>query len=195
MQTFEKYFQKHSDGKASDQLVKAVSFCARKDSALDLGAGTLAGTRFLLENGFKKVSAVDSSPESKKFTQGLDSAKFELKTAAFQDLVLPSHQFDLINAEYCLPYFGPQGFEIFINKIIAALKPDGIFTGQLFGTNDEWNRPGTELAFQTKEQAENLFAGTETVEFVEEEKDRGKVEGGQKHWHVFHFIVRKRVKI
>lgn len=70
------------------------------------------------------------------------------------------------------------------------MKVEGIFTGQLFGDKDEWN--GSEnMTFHTKAEAINLFANFEVLDFEEEEADKPTAAGIMKHWHVFHFILRK----
>lgn len=190
MTDWKNYYEKHKVRKVRPQLVKAVSFCKEKINALDLGAGTLVESVYLLEQGFN-VTAIDSSPETKKFAEGLDSDKFELIITQFNDFDLKENNYDLVNAQYALPFHGPVGFLDFINKIIKSLKKDGLFVGQFFGIKDSWNTKESILVFHTKEDVLEMLNGLETIEFIEEEKDGPSASGVQKHWHVFHFIAKK----
>lgn len=191
MKDWNAYYKNHAGRKPREQLVRAASLCVEKNSALDLGAGTLVESAFLVENSFKKVVAVDSSPETKAFAVTLDPEKFELTVSSFQGFDFKENQYDLVNAQYALPFHGPENFLVFIQKIKSSLKLGGIFVGQFFGVRDEWNNPDTKLAFQTKEEGKELLSGLEIIEFVEEEKDGRTAAGAEKHWHVFHFIARK----
>jgi cyclopropane fatty-acyl-phospholipid synthase-like methyltransferase len=184
-------YKAHATRKPREQVVRAAALCTEKEQALDLGAGTLIESVFLLENGFKRVTAVDSSEETRIFAEELDPERFTLKISSYQDFNFKPNHYDLISAQYALPFHGPENFGHFIENIKASLKPRGIFVGQLFGVRDEWNTEDTRFAFQTKEEALDLLKGLELVEFEEEEKEAGKVGGAMKHWHLFHFITRK----
>lgn len=117
--------------------------------------------------------------------------KFKLANVAFQDFTFEPNIYDLINAQYALPFYGKDNFEDFIASIITALKSHGIFVGQFFGVNDGWNKPHAKLAFQTKEEIGKMLSGLELIEFIEEEKEGTTAAGTMKHWHVFHFIAKK----
>lgn len=159
--------------------------------ALDLGAGTLVESKFLLDSGFNKVVAVDSSPEIKKFAESINDDRLETLVNPFRDLVLSPDEFDLISAQYALPFYGPKGFDDFIVELVSSLKAGGVFVGQFFGERDGWNTPDSKLAFQTKEEAMALLKNLKVEEFIEEEKDGTTAAGEAKHWHVFHFIATK----
>lgn len=191
MSTWDTYYKKHTARKPREQLVRAVSFCKEKEYALDLGAGTLIESVFLLENDFKKVIAVDNSTKTKDFAVELDPNRFTLEISSFQDFKFKKEEYDLINAQYSLPFYGSNNFSDFIKNIVDSLKHGGIFLGQFFGVQDSWNTPNTKLAFQTKEEAQELLTNLEILEFTEEEYDGKTANGDTKHWHVFHFIVKK----
>ena len=191
MTNWDTYYKTHVSRKPREQLVRAIPFCKEKYIALDLGSGTLVESAFLLENGFEKAVAVDNSPQTKSFAEKLDPKKFELIISSFQDFDFKEEQYDLINAQYSLPFHGAKNFSSFIEKVINSLKPGGIFVGQFFGEKDEWNTTDTKFAFQTKEEVEQLLSKLEILEFIEEEKDVETSTGKEKHWHIFYFIARK----
>lgn len=191
MPDWDTYYKIHAVRKPREQTVRAAALCLEKDEALDLGAGTLAETFFLLKDGFKKVTAIDSAEQIINFAEGLDKERLTVKVCTYGDFDFPENKYDLVNAQYALPFNGPEGFEELIAKIKHSLKSGGIFVGQLFGINDDWNREGTRLAFQTKDEALDLMKDLELVEFQEEEKEGNTASGDTKYWHVFHFIARK----
>lgn len=183
------YYKKHINREVRSQLIKAVSYCINKNNALDLGSGTLIESKFLIQNGFKHVTAVDSSLETEKFKDG--SKNLDLIIKPFKQYKFSFNTFDLINAQFSLPFYGKENFDYFINKIIYSLKPGGIFTGQFFGIKDSWNTQNSNLVFHTKEEILNLFHELKILELIEEEKDDSSVNNPLKHWHIFNFIVKK----
>jgi cyclopropane fatty-acyl-phospholipid synthase-like methyltransferase len=191
MSDWQTYYNQHLSRSPRPLLIRAVSFCKSRDVALDVGAGTLVESKFLLDSGFKKVVAVDSSSEIKVFAQEINDKRLEVLVNPFQDLVLSSESYDLISAQFALPFYGPKGFEEFIAKLISSLKIGGVFTGQFFGTRDGWNIEEENLAFQTINEAKDLLKALKVEEFTEEEKDGVTASGEAKHWHIFHFITVK----
>jgi tellurite methyltransferase len=185
------YFKKHALRKPREQLVQALAFCKTKERALDLGAGTLIESKHLLDAGFNSVTAIDSSALCKEFAEMLPKENFELIISSFQDFTFMPQTYDLINAQYALPFHGKKDFDSFIEKIIASLKPGGILVGQFFGIRDGWNTDDSVLAFQTKEEVLELLKNLEMVECIEEEKEGKTASGNEKYWHVFHVIARK----
>lgn len=185
------YHGRHLSRSPRSLLIKAVSFCKNKDTALDIGAGTLIESKFLLDSGFKRVVAVDNFPKVKIFAEDIDDQRLEVLIMPFKDLVLVPESYDLVTAQYSLLFYGPSGFEEFIKKIISSLKPGGVFTGQFFGIRDGWNVAGRNFAFQEVDKARELLHGLRIEDFVEKEKDSTAVSGEPKRWHVFHFIAVK----
>ena len=192
MNTWETYSKVHANRKPREQLVSAIGLCDKKHSALDLGAGTLIESRYFLEVGFEHVIAVDSSPQSKEFAEHIVDERFELQNIGFRDFLFESEKYDIVNAQFSLPFYGSKDFTLFIENIISSLKTGGIFVGQFFGNRDEWNESDTKLAFQTKEEILEMLKDLDIIEFEEEEKEGSTASGIMKHWHVFHFRVKKK---
>lgn len=185
------YFKKHLNRKPKEQLVKALGFCINKENALDLGAGNLIESKTILEFGFKKVIAVDDAPEILAFAKEFKINRLDFQNVSFREYDLPESTFDLVNAEFSLPFYGMDGFNNFWNRLNKSIRKGGIFTGQLFGVNDSWNILDSDLIFHTKEEVERLLSSFEVLEFTEEEKDSPSASDELKHWHIFRFIVRK----
>lgn len=176
----------------SPLLVKAIKFVSEKDRALDLGAGALRDTRFLLQTNFQSVTSVDSEPLIAEVSKELKDDRLNAINATFNDFNYLLESYDLVNAQWSLPFNPPDTFNEMWNKVKDSIKNGGIFTGQFFGINDEWNKPGTKMTFHTKQQVEELLSGMEILEFTEEDKDSTTANGTPKHWHVYHVIARKK---
>ena len=56
------YHERTQNRPPRESLIKAVSLAREKEIALDLGAGALNDSKYLLEAGFGKVIAVDIEP-------------------------------------------------------------------------------------------------------------------------------------
>lgn len=184
------YVEKTKERPPKPLVVNALRFVEHRDEALDLGAGALNNSKYLLEQDFKHVTAVDQENIAPEIAGGLSEKKFTYFTSGFDNFSFSPDTFDFISAQYSLPF--STALDDLVAKIIKALKPGGIFTGQFFGIKDEWNKTGSGMSFVSREHIEELFLGLEVLELREEEKDEAPVIGKIKHWHIFHFIVRKK---
>ena len=192
MHTWEEYYKKHSKRKPRNQLSRSISYCDKKNMALDLGAGNLIESKFLIENGFKRVVAIDSSVKTIDFLNSSLKEKITLLIMPFQEYQFPLNTFDLVNAQYSLPFYGKEYFKDFFEKIKNSLGQNAIFVGQFFGINDSWNTKESDLIFHTKEDVLLLFKDFNIIEFLEEKKDGTTAMGDNKYWHVFHVIAQYR---
>ena len=173
-------------------LVKrALGYFDKKGEALDLGAGALNESIYLLSEGFAHVTAVDKEPVAQEIAQGLPADTFSYVISSMEEFAYPVTKYDFITAQFALPFIHPGKFAEVWQKIDEALAPGGVFTGQLFGDRDGWAKV-PHMTFHSKEQAEALAAQFEVLIFEEEEKDQSTVAGDPKHWHIFHFALRKK---
>jgi len=189
--TWQEYFEKTKNGKPRPLLVKAVEFVKEKNEALDLGSGAFNDVNYLLSIGFNHVVAVDKVSVADDILKSLLPTKVSNIISRFEDFDFVENNFDLINAQYSLPFIEKDSFDMVFGKIIKSLKPNGVFTGQFFGERDEWNKGDNKMTFHAKSEAEKLLQGLKVIEFTEEEKDGNTAAGNPKHWHVFHFIAVK----
>ncbi|MCK5060122.1 MAG: methyltransferase domain-containing protein [Candidatus Pacebacteria bacterium] len=184
--SWKKYIKKRESNPPRPLLVEAVEYVEKKDTAFDLGSGTMNDTRFLLKH-FKNVIAIDSDASSKERAEKIENKNLEFVFDDFEKVPFP--KCDLINAQFVLPY--SEDFNSLFQKISTSLKQGGIFTGQLFGDKDSWNTGNDFRVYHTKNEVEDLFSKFKIIKLVEEEKDKESALGVPKHSHIFHFIVRK----
>ena len=156
--------------------------------ALDLGCGAGRDTRFLLEQGFR-VTAVDADPHAVALMAGFSQDHLRIVQSSFETFEFETY--DLVNAHFTLPFLSDEHFHLVFARIRQALRAGGIFVGQFFGVNDEWNTPENQMTFLTREQAEAELKGLKTLVFREEDIDSHVADGTPKHWHVFHTIAQK----
>ncbi|MBV9151153.1 MAG: class I SAM-dependent methyltransferase, partial [Alphaproteobacteria bacterium] len=164
----------------------------RKERALDAGAGALNATKYLLSAGFEHVTALDAAPRAQDVAAELADDRLTFVLSRFEDFDFPASRYDLVNAEFSLPFIRPRNFTSTFTKLLNSVKPGGIFTGQLFGPNDSWNVENSGMTFLTRAEAEAFFRDFELVQ-VEEEDHPGTTKLGEpKHWHIFHIIAKKQ---
>ncbi|MEI8249040.1 MAG: class I SAM-dependent methyltransferase [Candidatus Taylorbacteria bacterium] len=171
-------------------LVKALEYVANRDKAIDLGGGALNDTKYLLEQGFD-VTVIDKSPLMEQEAKNISSDKLHTFTTSFEDFKFPKAEYDLASAMFALPFTVPDHFTKVFEEIKSSLKKGGVFCGQLFGDRDEW-KMNSNMTFHTKEQAQELLGNLEVISFKEDEKDDRTAKGDMKHWHMFHFIAKKK---
>jgi len=143
---------------------------------------------FLLEQGYE-VTAVDSSPRALEIVRSRapEEANLRLIEADMSELELPNA--DVIVAGFSLFFLDQEKLERFWPRLVAALKPGGLFAGQFLGVNDEWADKGHALVDNTK--LREMLSGFDLIHFDEVEREGETALGNPKHWHVFHVVARK----
>ena len=184
------YYERTKNNEPSKLLKEAVNFVKNDGKAIDIGAGALKDTRFLLEQGFE-VTAIDGSELMAEKAEKIKNEKFHYFISSFADFNFPENSFDIASAMNSLPFNPPETFDAVFQKIKNSLIIGGIFCAKLFGIRDEWSND-SKMTFHTKEQVEKLLSDMEIVYFNEEEKDGTIANGTPKHWHTFDFIARKK---
>ncbi len=174
----------------SKLLVKAIEYVKDKNKAIDIGGGALKDTRYLLSLGFD-VTVIDANELMAEEAKKIVSKKLHYFVTPFDKFDFPENNFDIASATSALPFNSSDTFDKVIKNIKESLVKNGIFCGQLFGVRDEWSSR-SKMTFHTREQAEKLFSDMEIIDFREEEKDGKTANGTLKHWHIFHFIARKK---
>ncbi len=109
-------------------------------------------------------------------------------TGRLEDAKLPPS--DLIFASYSLPFCPPGRFGPLWDRITGALRPGGLFAGELFGERDSWSGDPS-MTFVSRSRMNELLSGLTVLSF-EEEDAPGDSFAGPKHWHVFHVVVQRQ---
>lgn len=194
MQTWNEHFEITKNNPPSPWLEPAISLCKDRNHALDLGAGSLKDSKFLLSMGFKKVTAIDYDPSFKKFATRFPRSILELKVKKFEEIKrLPTEKYDLINASYSLPFTTPPRLPALLNQIIKSLKPDGIFCANFFGPKDSWTQDSKDfqLTFFDENTLKELLKDLKLIQFKPREWDGKTTSRESKHWHTFEVIAQK----
>lgn len=84
--------------------VAVIKYCTEKNKALDVGAGNLRDTKFLLDQGFEVV-AVDPSPSSVAIAEKIHHPKFSMLSKPAGAIDFESETFDVVNAQNILFHF------------------------------------------------------------------------------------------
>jgi tellurite methyltransferase len=171
-------------------LMKAVTLADGKEHALDAGAGALNATKYLLSAGFATVTAMDAAPRAREVAAELGDDRVTFALSRFEDFDFPASRYDLVNAEFSLPFINRGDFAATFTRLLRSVRPGGIFTGQLFGPNDSWNVKNSGMSFHTRGEAEAFFRKFDLMHFEEEDHPGTTKLGEPKHWHIFHIIAR-----
>lgn len=186
--SWETYFEDTKNRKPRRLLVDALEYVKHKKEALDLGSGALNDVCYLVSKDFKHITAVDCVPVAKDIIKYFPSNMVEYVISSFENFHFTSQKYDLINAQFSLPFSPKESFEKLFDTIISSLKPEGVIAGQFFGIRDEWNTGDKNKNFHTRDESMKLLSKLKIISFREEELDKPTAAGKMKHWHVFHFI-------
>ncbi len=177
-----KEYYKKVNTKPRALLVEALQYQQTSGKALDLGCGAGGDTFYLREKGYE-VTSIDSS---EKVLEYIPTAVI----STFEKFNYAREKYDLVNAQFALPFCSPDSVDDVFRSIKESLQPDGLFVGQFFGPNDSWFGKTT-MNFRTKEEFSLILEGLKVLKFNEEEKDDLTALGDPHHWHLFHIIAKK----
>ena len=186
------YYTATAAGAPRDTLLQALSsWSSPPGLALDLGCGTGRDTLVLLERGWQ-VLALDAEPEAlsalRERTPGPLQGRLETRQARFEAVEIP--HCDLLNSSFALPFCEPAHFPALWNGITAAVRPGGLFCGQLFGERDSWASKGVTVVDAAALQ--QVLREWDVLLHREEEEDGHTAVGRPKHWHIHHLVLRRR---
>lgn len=145
----------------------------------------------MLNSGFEKVVAMDGEAVVEEVAKELNDERLTTIVSNFEDFDYTENTYDLINAQYSLPFMSREHFQEVMEKIKSSLKENGIFVGTFFGNNDSWNTKTSRTNFHSREDIKKLFDDFEIIEFLEKEENKPAVREEIKHWHTFHVTAKK----
>ncbi len=189
--SWKKYFEVRCAKNERELLTEALPYVTCRGIALDLGAGSMNDSKYLLTQNFKHVIAMDSDDEAAIYAHEITSDRFEFVKETFHNFFFQENLYDLINAQYALPFIPQNDFDTLIPRVVLSLKSGGVFCGQLFGVCDSWNVEGHEMSFHTENEIRNIFKNFKIIKLLEDKKDGLTALGKEKHWHIFHIIAVK----
>src|SRR6478735_6743118 len=136
--------------------------------AIDLGSGDGVEARALATCGWDVLAVDADSGVEERVVAGLTgevAARLRVRRSSFEELgELP--EADLVYAGFALPFCDPGHFPYLWADIREALRPGGLFAGELFGPHDEWfGRPG--MSFHERRQVEGMLTGMDVIQLVE----------------------------
>ncbi len=191
MQSWQAYYEATKDLPHSPLLEMAVTCCLRgKQRALDLGAGAMRDSIYLMRQGFH-VSAVDKNPPPIRLQELAQTERLVHVQSAFEGFDFPQGRFDLVNAQYALPFVPRRSFDRVWQKLVASLAPGGVFVGQMFGDRDEWSATESSMTFHSADAARADLKSLDLLSWREQEGKGHLASGKPKYWHAFHIIARK----
>jgi SAM-dependent methyltransferase len=163
----------------------------RRSVSLDLGAGNLRDSKFLLGQGFTRAVAVDSSEESLAFVvKGI-----ELYIAPIETFTPGKNSLDFAFSCNTLFFLTPAQVADVFRNVLVGLRPGGIFACNVLGQEDDWVVWGENVSSFTEETIVSLCSGFRVLG-VNEGRNGGSTvnELGfvvSKFWHQLSIVVQK----
>ena len=120
---------------------KYIHLLNRNDKIIELGCGRAYTSLYLLDNGFKDVTACDFSNEVISI---LNTEHKELNTSIFdmsEGLPFKDNEINAIIADLSLHYFDTEKTKYIINEIHRVLNNNGYLIGRVNSANDKYHIP------------------------------------------------------
>jgi len=188
--SFTKLSKKKQPNKVVVDLIYKFDI-SKTHKALDVGAGPLIETKFLIDNNFH-VSAVDMDLESQNTAQSINNKSLYFQLGKIQNIDILKNEFDLVLSFNTLSFLPQSELLPVFNKMSDSLKNGGYMVISFFGNRDDWAKKENDLTFLNKNQVENLFDKSFEIErFIEEDKKGMTVTKTIKHWHIFTVVAKK----
>lgn len=181
------------------KAIKALENRAKTAPILDFATGHGPDALAFLAAGWQVV-ALDKSQTALwicrwrawryGFSQNLDCIRSDFHKASFPACAG-------VNASFALPFCRKEHFSKVWQRLFLALEPGGIFSGQFFGVEDNWNqnlstahqRPTLHLSQQ---EVETLFKDFTILDWKEVKGPGKDMLGQEKNWHVYHVVAEKK---
>jgi cyclopropane fatty-acyl-phospholipid synthase-like methyltransferase len=188
------FYESSKDKQPRQILLDALEYIPQPGTALDIGAGALNETKYLLQHGFE-VTAVDSEPASARGAAAINDKKLHFVPASYEAFEFPKNHYDLAAAVYALPFTSPEQFDGVVSGVLNSVKPGGVFAGHFFGEQDGWNDGQNKVNFVSEEKMRGFFKDFDILSLEEEKAEGTTATGDTKYWHVYHVIAKKRKAI
>ncbi|MCA9838429.1 MAG: class I SAM-dependent methyltransferase [Trueperaceae bacterium] len=174
-------------------FLEALSYLHDADAvktALDLGFGDGAETRYLLAKGWQ-VTAIDREASAvKRLWAGLEPewrSRFKPIVSSFEKASYA--EYDFIYAGLSLPYVAKADFEALWSRLSQAVKPKGTIAAHFFGQRNELNHDF--MTIHREAELKRLFQDFDLLVFRELEEVAESALGQKRHWHYFEVIASK----
>jgi SAM-dependent methyltransferase len=172
-------------------LVDALDLLdVREGRALDIGAGPLNDTRFLLQAGLA-VDAVDTDPLILSAASTLKDRRLNAIVDDICNVRIARDAYSLIVAIHVLPFLRRADLPLIMSSIINGLRNNGVLCCTFFGVNDGWAQRRPHITFLSRSEIDSLFPQLRPIEFSELEYDGADANDSPKRWHIFRCILRK----
>lgn len=186
--SFTKHTKKNIPNRALVRLIEGLGCQSCK--ALDIGAGPLVETKFLLEKGYS-VDAIDNDPESALSASKIENQKFSFFHTDVTEFDFKEGEYDLVVSLLALPFVNQKDFKYIFNKILYCLKPGGYLCFSLFGDRDGWANSRETMTFLTRENVESMLSVFDVIRFIEDDDIAPTASGKIKNWHIYTIIAKK----
>lgn len=181
-------------GEIPNPIVVSVlkEYVHTREGALDLGAGNLRDSKFLIKQGFKRVVAVDFSQESYAFlTEGI-----ELEICPIQIYEPEANTFDFAVSCNTLFFLTFRSVTEVFRNVFEGLRSGGVFACNVLGSEDDWGvcGGGPSVSSFTEETLRSLCKDFKILD-IGESRNHAHVntpEGlANKFWHQWSIVVQK----
>jgi cyclopropane fatty-acyl-phospholipid synthase-like methyltransferase len=196
---FWKKYYALAEGKLPAKILRTTldKYCPETGEALDVGAGHLVESMFLLEKGFN-VTAIDNDPASAELAVKIKNSRFNFIQDTIQHVNISKEHFTLVCALNILSHIPPEDFDFVLNKIQSAIKTGGVFYGNFLGSKDGWNNSKSTKTFLDINRVKDSFKDFDILYIGEREFEDtfgwAQIKGldSTKHWHIITLITRKK---
>jgi tellurite methyltransferase len=191
MVTRESYASLNRRGRPNALLVDAIGQVRERCGyALDVGAGPLNDTDFLLRAGFS-VHAVDRDPHAVAIALAIGHPRLNMVQADIRDIPIAKGTYALVAAIHVLPFLPRADLPAVMSALIEGLSSGGILCCTFLGPGDAWADRRPQMTFLSRAEITPLLSALAPITFTERRYDGKNASGEPKQWHVFRCIFRK----
>lgn len=191
MQTRESYASLRAGRKPNTLLIQALELLhGRTGRALDIGAGPLNDSLFLLRAGLS-VDAVDNDVQTLALASEVSDPRLNVVRCDIRDFRIAPGEYSLVVAIHVLPFLPRADLEQTVDAMVAGLCGGGIVCVTFLGPDDSWAQRRRRMTFVSRDEVEVLFAGLEPLVFSERRYAGVNAKDEPKRWHVLRCIFQK----
>lgn len=188
---WKEYHAKAHEAGPSSLIVEAMAYVSSKMHAIDVGAGSLRDSKYMLDHGFAQVIALDASSNMLTYAENIGDKSLDCVVSSFENFPFPTEEYDLVHAKSSLCFNPPETFPEVFQKVLQSLKKGGILSLTMFGDQDGF-APNPARTFLSRKEFDALLMGFELLRPIQEQNEMLEIDTfGLKRWHTFSAIVKK----
>ncbi len=192
--SWEGYYRRDTKRAPKEFLARAIEKMEKRDTAIDVGAGSCVDAEQIQVSGFNKVVVFDSNPRVASIVEEKNNPALVADIRDFSDYDYPPHSFDLVYASKALHYISREKLPNVLKKMQDSVTRGGMFVAAVLGDKTRFPEGGEDkYTFLSEEELKGYFSEDEWADVRTSTKELDELKSGKMfHYHMIGITAKKK---